>query len=103
LSIINTSNVIGADTPGDISQHSGNSQYPNTSYSSHQPIIQPGIMQSIMQVKQPVMQIQKPVMPGQQPLMQFWNTDVTTCHPGYNTITTTYYTSSTVNTIPTTT
>ena len=71
MPVTNILNVIGADTPGGISQHSDSSQYPNTSYSSHQPIIQPGIIQPIMQVQQPgTMQVQKPVIPGQQPPMQ---------------------------------
>ncbi|XP_065919057.1 cyclin-K-like isoform X1 [Dysidea avara] len=59
----------GSDTPGGISQHSDNSQYPNTSYSSHQPITQPTILQSIMQAQQSASHVQKPFMPGQQPVM----------------------------------
>ena len=71
MPVTNALDVIGADTPGGISQHSDSSQYPNTSYSSHQPIIQPGIIHPIMQVQQPgAMQVQKPAMPGQQPPMQ---------------------------------
>ena len=55
--------VLGSDTPGGISQ------YPNTSYSSHQPITQPTILQSIVQAQQTASHVQKPVMPGQQPAM----------------------------------